>query len=136
MIEAYSNNITVSSNSLVPFKTVFKKNNSVVMSGDSTIQFKKCGIYDVSVNATGIAQAGGNVNLQLVINGVEVPYAFATETAGDTTSLHNLAFTAKVQVPATVNGNCPCSPDFTVSVINAGVETTYSLVNILVEKRC
>ena len=41
MIEAYSNNITVSSNSLVPFKTVFNKNNSVVMSGDSTIQFKK-----------------------------------------------------------------------------------------------
>lgn len=50
MIEAYSNNITVSSNYLVPFKTVFKKNNSVVMSGDSTIQFNKCGIYDVSVN--------------------------------------------------------------------------------------
>lgn len=134
MIETYSNNITVAANAAVPMNTAFRKGTTVTKSGDATLQLNKCGIYVVDVNAVGVAGAGGLITIQLLVNGVAVPYAFASETAADTTSTHNLAFSTKVQVPATYNECCPCSTPFTVTLVNTGVETTYSLVNVLVTK--
>jgi len=133
MIETYSNNITVPANSAVPLNTVLKKGCTVEKSGDATIKFKKCGLYIVNVNATGIAGSGGLMTLQLMINGTVVPFAFASETAADTTSTHNLAFSARVQVPYN-DSCCACAPEFTATLLNAGVEATYSLVNVLVTK--
>lgn len=134
MIETYSNNITVASNASVPLNTVFRKGTTVTKSGDASIQLNKCGIYELSVNASGIATSGGLMTLQLMVNGVAVPNAFATVTASDTTSTHSLAFTTKIQVPSSYNENCPCSESFIVTLMNTGVETTYSLVDILVTK--
>lgn len=134
MIESYSNNITVASNSVVPLNVSFVKGKTAVKTGDGSIKLAKCGIYDISVSASGVANSGGNMTLQLVVNGIPVPNAFASETAGDTTSLHSLSFTTKVQVPASANDNCPCSLDFTISLVNTGVPTTFSLVNVLVTK--
>lgn len=133
MIEAYSNNVTVAENALVPFSSTFVKGNTVEMSGDSTIKFKKCGIYTLSLNANVVANAGGLVSLQLVVNGVKQDNAVAAVTAADTTSTHNISFTTKIQVPSDSTG-CACSPDFTVSVINNGVSAIYSLVDVLVTK--
>lgn len=134
MIETYSNNITVPSNASVPLNTVFRKGTTVTKSGDASIQLNKCGIYEIAVSASGIAASGGLITLQLMVNGVALPNAFASLTAADTTSTHSLAFTTKVQVPTTYNENCPCSESFIVSLNNAGVEATYSLVDILVTK--
>lgn len=133
MIEAYSNNVTVAENALVPFSTAFVKGTTVEMSGDSAIKFKKCGIYTLSLNANVIANAGGLVSLQLVLNGVKQVNAVAAVTAADTTSTHNISFSTKIQVPSD-STNCACSPDFTVNVINNGVSATCSLVDILVTK--
>lgn len=133
MIEAYSNNVTVAENALVPFSTAFVKGNTVEMSGDSAIKFKKCGIYTLSLNANVIANAGGLVSLQLVLNGVKQVNAVAAVTAADTTSTHNISFSTKIQVPSD-STNCACSPDFTVNVINNGVSVTCSLVDVLVTK--
>lgn len=133
MIETYSNNITVASNAAVPLNTVFKKGSTVEKSGDATIQLNKCGLYEVSVNATGIAQTGGLITLQLVVNGIAVPNAFSSVTASDTTSTHSLAFTTKVQVPYTTN-ECACTPSFILTLMNAGESVTYSLVDIVVTK--
>ena len=126
MIETYSNNITVPSNASVPLNTVFRKGTTVTKSGDASIQLNKCGIYEISVSASGIAASGGLITLQLMVNGVALPNAFASLTAADTTT--------KVQVPTTYNENCPCSESFIVSLNNAGVGATYSLVDILVTK--
>lgn len=134
MIETYSNNITVSSNASVPLNTVFRKGTTVTKNGDASIQLNKCGIYEISVNASGIATSGGLMTLQLMVNGVALPNAFASLTATDTTSTHSLAFTTKVQVPTSYNENCPCSESFIVTLMNTGVEVTYSLVDILVTK--
>lgn len=134
MIEGYSNNISVGSNALVPLNTVFRKGTTVTKSGDATLALNKCGIYEVAVNATGVANTGGIMTLQLMVNGAAVPNAFASVTAADTTSTHPLAFTTKVQVPTTYRECCPCSPAFDIKVLNAGVDATYSLVNVLVTK--
>lgn len=134
MIETYSNNITVPANASVPLNTVFRKGTTVTKSGDASIQLNKCGIYEISVSASGIAASAGLITLQLMVNGIALPNAFASSTAADTTSTHSLAFTTKVQVPTTYNENCPCSESFIVSLVNAGVGATYSLVDILVTK--
>ena len=133
MIEAYSNNIAVSENSLVPFNTVFQKGSTVEKSGDSALKFNKCGIYILSLNATGVASTGGNITLQLMVNGVLQSNALASVTATDTSSTHNLTFSTKIQVPSNAS-NCACSPEFVVSVVNNGVTATYSLVDVLVTK--
>lgn len=133
MIEAYSNNITVAENALVPFNTAFTKGSTVEKSGDSSIKFNKCGIYILSLNANGASNSGGNLSLQLVVNGVAQSNAVASVTAADTTSTHNLAFSTKIQVPSDAS-NCPCSPEFIVSIINNGTSATYSLVDVLVTK--
>lgn len=88
----------------------------------------------MTVNASGIAATGGNIKIQLMINGVAVQNAFASETATDTTSTHSLGFTTKIQVPTSYNENCPCSESFIATLINAGVETNYSLVNVVITK--
>lgn len=134
MIETYSNNITVPANAAVPMNTTFRKGTTVTKSGDVSLQLNKCGIYVIDVNATGIASAGGLMTLQLMVNGVAVPNAFASVTASDTASTHSLAFSTKVQVPTSYNECCPCSGPFAVTLLNAGVETVYSLVDVLVTK--
>lgn len=134
MIETYSNNLTVESNSVVTFNTTFQKGNTVTKAGDGTIQLNKCGIYELNLNAVGIASSGGNITLQLLINGSAVPNAFSSVTATDTTSTHSLNFTTKIQVPISYNKCDACSPAFTVSIVNSGVAATYSLVNVVVTK--
>lgn len=134
MIETYSNNITCSTDTAVPFNTDFKKGCTVSKSGNSTIQLNRCGIYEITVNASGVATTGGTITLQLKSNNVLLPNAFASVTATDTTSTHNLSFTTKIQVPSNYNAICPCSDTFDVQLINAGVETTYSVVNMVVTK--
>lgn len=134
MIETYSSNITVPSGSSIPLNTVFRKGTTVTKTGDASIQLNKCGIYELVVNASGIATTGGDIKLQLMINGTMVQNAFASETATDTTSTHSLSFTTKIQVPTSYNENCACSEAFIASLINVGVETNYSLVNAVITK--
>ena len=134
MIEAYSKNVTVSSGDLIPLRTAFEKGCSTKMSGGASVSLAKCGVYNVFVNASGIASEGGLMTLQLMVNGSASPNAFATETAGDTTSTHALSFMTKVQVPANYKADCPCSAPFLVSLANTGVGATYSLVNVVIEK--
>lgn len=107
MIETYSNNITVSTDTAVPFNTDFKKGSTVSKSGNTTIQLNRCGIYEIAVNASGIAATGGAITLQLKSNNVMLPNALASVTATDTTSTHNLSFTTKIQVPSNYNAVCP-----------------------------
>lgn len=134
MIETYSKNVTVASNSEIPLNNTFKKGDTVAKTGDASIQLNKCGIYDICVNAYGSASVAGTITLQLMVNGVAVPNAVMSATAGDTTSLIPLSFTTKVQVPTNYNENCACSEAFIISLMNVGEAVTYSLVNVLVTK--
>lgn len=138
MIECYSNNATVGENEAVAFtNTAIKKGCTVEASG-ATIQFNKCGIYEVSVNASATApsatsSAPVDVKLQLMKNGVAQPQAQATETAASETAKVSLGFSTLVQVPE--NNSCSmCSAPTTCSVVNAGAEAAYDNINIIVTK--
>ena len=123
MIQAYSLNVTVPADSSVPFNNVtLQKGCTAVLSGDSTIQLNKCGIYMVEVNASSAAA----VTLQLYRNGVALPQAQSTGTSP--------SFTCLVQVSEN-NTCCPCSSPTTIQVKNAGTASaTLTDVNIVVTK--
>ena len=123
MLEAYSLNVEVAANTAIPFNNIsLKKCSDAVLSGVSTIQLNKCGVYKVCCNASSAASA----TIQLYKNGVAQPQAQSTGTSN--------AFTTLVQVP-TNNCGCPCSSPVEIQVLNTGdASATFTDANITVEK--
>ena len=107
MLDIYSTDITVSANSSVPFNnTNVAKGCKITRSGTASVQFNKCGMYKVQVDASVVAGAAGDISLQLYKNNIPQPQAQAIETSADTTSTHNLSFSTLVQVD---HDNCKCN---------------------------
>ena len=135
MIEVYSKNVEVAANGTVPLTTVaLLKGTSTQLLGTSTIQLNKCGIYQVTVTGSVIGSAAGDVIVQLEQNGIPQPEAISTVTAADATSLHPIGFSTLIQVPNNNNVNCPCSATTTISLRNAGIEATYSSIDVVVTR--
>ena len=131
MLELYSKNVTAAANGLIPLTTVaLLKGASTQPLGASTIQFNKCGIYEVSVSGSVIGSAAGEIVVQLEKNGVAQPQAVSLITAADATSQIPFSFTTLVQVPDNNNINCPCSTTTTIDLRNAGIEATYSTIDV------
>lgn len=135
MIEVYSKNVEVAADGTIPLTTVaLLKGTSTQLLGTSTIQLNKCGIYQVTVTGSVIGSAAGDVIVQLEQNGIAQPEAISTVTAADATSLHPIGFSTLIQVPNNNNVNCPCSATTTISLRNAGIEATYSSIDVVVTR--
>lgn len=136
MLEAYSLNQTILTNSIIPFNaTSLVKGDTVNLSGVSSIQLNKCGIYEVVFNMTATATTAGNVVVQMTKNGVIQPQATRTITGTTTTTSTNVPITTLVQVSKN-NTDCCCSAPTTIQFINAGVGVVANNVNICVTKIC
>ena len=135
MIEVYSKNVEVAANGTIPLTAVaLLKGTSTQLLGTSTIQLNKCGIYQVTVTGSVIGSAAGDVIVQLEQNGIPQLEAISTVTAADATSLHPIGFSTLIQVPNNNNVNCPCSATTTISLRNAGIEATYSSIDVVVTR--
>ena len=123
MLEAYSLNQTVASMDAVPFTSVsLKKGCTAELSGASTIQLNKCGVYMVSFNGSSATAT----TVELYKNGIEQPQAQSTGL--------NPSFVTLVQVTEN-NSFCPCSAPTTLQVINVDdAEATLTDANIIVTK--
>jgi hypothetical protein len=131
MLEVYSKNVNVAANGIIPLTTVaLLKGTSTQLLGTSTIQFNKCGVYEVSVSGSVIGSAAGEIIVQLEKNGVAQPQAVSLITAADATSQIPFSFTTLVQVPDSNNINCPCSTTTTIDLRNAGIEAIYSTIDV------
>lgn len=121
MLEAYSTNVTVTADAAIPFQNVtLKKGCTAELSGISTIELNKCGVYMVSVDAS----AGTSTTIQLFKNGVAQPQAQSTGTS--------FCFVTLVQVPEN-NSCCPCTAPVSLQVISDAA-TTFTDANIVVTK--
>lgn len=121
MLEAYSENVTTAADSAIPFQNVsIKKGCTAELSGTSTVELNKCGVYMVSVDAS----AGTSTTIQLFKNGVAQPQAQSTGTS--------LCFVTLVQVPEN-NSCCPCTAPVSLQVISE-TATTFTDVNVVVTK--
>ena len=137
MIETYSKNITVPTNTAIPFNNVaLVKGCTAQKQSPTTVQFNKAGVYEVIVSASANAEAAGDISIQLQKDNVVQPQTISTVTAADTATLYTLGFTTLVQVSHNnCNCNCAISP-VTIQVINTGQEATFDTIDMVITKIC
>ena len=123
MLEVYSTDIEVAANAAIPFQNVsLKKGCTAELSGTSTINLNKCGVY--MVECDGSAEA--TTTIQLYKDGIAQPQAQST---GGTP-----AFTTLVQVPEN-NSCCPCASGVSLQIVNT-TTATFTDINVCVTKIC
>lgn len=133
MLEVYSKNVTVGVDSSIPLNNVaLLKGTSSQLSGGSSIQLNKCGIYQISVSATVVGSGAGLITLQMRKDGVLQPQAVVLTSAPDATSSNAISFTTLVQVPQNNCINCVCSSPTVIEFVNTGIAATYSQFDITV----
>lgn len=93
------------------------------------------GIYHVTVTAVVSAATAGNVTLSLYENGVAVPSAFATETiTTPDTELRTLVIDYFALVDTTCVLGCNSTVAKELSLVNTGIDATYTSVTMNAEK--
>jgi hypothetical protein len=134
MLEAYSLNTTVLSNATIPFNSIsIKKGCTAELEGVSTIILNKCGIYEVTFNATATPTASGNVTVQMLKNGVAQAQATRTITGATTTTSFNLPITTLVQVSESNTCNA-CTKPTTIQFLNTATGISINNVDVVVTK--
>lgn len=135
MLEAYSLNVDVAENGVVPFNNVtIEKGCTAVLSAPGTIQLNKAGVYSIHFDASVTSADAGTVTSTLYKAGVVQPQGQASASlTADATA--NLAFDTLVQVRESNSCRCCDSPTL-VQIINSGIDATYTNANITVTKIC
>lgn len=121
MLEAYSNNITVTADQAIPFNNLaLKKGCTVELVTPTTIQFNKCGVYNVRCNVSAATES----TIQLFKSGTEQPQSAQT---GTNPSIDTLVAVDK-------DNSCnPCVIPVTAQIL-CDTAGTLSNVNIVVTK--
>lgn len=126
MIQAYSENIAVTTSSVIPFNsTTLKTGRTATLEGNGTISLNCAGIYSVVFSGYGSSTADGTVGAKLQANGVDVAQAktTATATAGNVVPI---VFTTLITVQ-------PCMSK-KLNVIYTGSAGTLGLGSVMVTK--
>ena len=135
MISSYNTNTqAIVSNGILNFTTDRILTGCTATRDGQAFQLNKPGYYYVTFNAVAAATTTvGELSVELYSNGVAVPGAIATlttTTAGDNA---NYAFSTIVRVPPSC---CVVNNAVTLTVVNTGVDATYSNVNLNITKLC
>ena len=102
---------------------------------NSDIILQQSGIYHITVTAVGSGADAGTLALQLYENGEAVSGAFANETiTTPDTELRTLTIDYFVLVDSTCVLGCNSTVAKAISLVNTGVEATYTSVVVNVEK--
>ena len=135
MLEAYSLNVDVTENGVVPFNNVtIEKGCTAILSAPGTIQLNKCGVYAVHFDASVTSAEAGTVASTLSKASIAQPQgqASASLTAD---GIANLAFDTLVQVRESNSCRC-CDSPTVIQILNTGIAATYNNANIVVTKVC
>lgn len=135
MLQAYSSNVSIAANAACPFNNVvLDKGCAEALSGNSTIQLNRCGVYLVEFDAYCTPAAAGLVSFQLYKDGVAQPQAVSSFT-GTAATVDACSFKTFVQVSQN-NTNCCCSSPVILRVNNGVTAVNDAHVNICVTKIC
>ena len=135
MLEAYSTNQTISTNGTLPFNaTKVSKGKTATLNGVSTIELNKAGVYEISLNISGLPSEAGDVTINMLVNSVtqanNINIPTVVTTAGVSGTLTTL-------VRVLFDNGCQCNSSPTsVSFINTGVGLTNFNCNVVVTKLC
>lgn len=136
MIESYTNTSqTIAPEGLLSFATNDVLTGCTVLhSADSTsFTLKRPGFYYVSFTGTGAitGATAGAITVNLLKNDVALPGATATQTSASATDIRTVNFSKIVQV---LPSCCAINNTTTLTFQNAGLDTTYSNVNVVITK--
>lgn len=102
--------------------------------GSTVISLNKPGFYMVSFNADAVeAGTAGDVQVQLIGNGIAIPAAEATINSASATDIVNPSFTALVRVLPNCCSNTANVP-YSLTLVNTGVGATFSNAALVVTK--
>ena len=135
MISSYNTTTqAVATGDLLTFTTDRILTGCTATRNGQTFQLNKPGYYYVTFNAIAAATTTvGELTVELQNNGVVVPGAvstYTTTTAGDNASY---AFSTIIRVPPSC---CVIDNTARLTVVNSGVDATYTNVNINITKLC
>lgn len=128
-------------NGLIQLGTVYRRycrriNGTRTFEFDNTdIVLQQNGIYHVTVTAVGSGAVAGDLSIGLYENGIAIPGATSSETITTAdTELRTLTIDYYILVDTTCVLGCPSTVQKAISVVNTGVEATYSSIVVNVEK--
>lgn len=102
---------------------------------NSDIVLQQSGMYHITVTAVGSGAEAGTLAIQLYDNGVAVPGVFANETiTTPDTELRTLTLDYFVLVDNACVLGCNSTLARAISVVNTGVEATFTSIVVNVEK--
>ena len=102
---------------------------------NSDIILQQSGIYHITVTAVGSGADAGTLALQLYENGLPVPGAFSNETiTTPDTELRTLTIDYFALVDSACVLGCSSTVAKAISLVNTGVEATYTSIVVNVEK--
>ena len=135
MISSYNTTSqAIATNGLLNFTTDRILTGCTATRDGQTFQLNKPGYYYVTFNAVAAATTTvGELTVELYNNGVAVPGAeasYTTTTAGDNS---NYAFSTIIRV---LPSCCVVNNAARLTVVNTGVDATYTNVNINITKLC
>ena len=135
MISSYNTiSQAIATNGLLNFTTDRILTGCTATRDGQTFQLNKPGYYYVTFNAVAAATTTvGELTVELYNNGVAVPGAeasYTTTTAGDNS---NYAFSTIIRV---LPSCCVVNNSARLTVVNTGVDATYTNVNINITKLC
>ena len=135
MISSYNTTTQeVAANGLLAFSTDRILTGCTATRNGQTFQLNKPGYYYVTFNADGAATtAAGDIVVVLQNNGIAIPGAIATQTVAAADDAVNLAFSTIIRVPPSC---CAVDNTANLTLVNTGVATTYTSVNINITKLC
>lgn len=135
LLSAYSNTQTIGADNAIPFNEINLLNGCSInfSAGTSTINLVKPGIYLITVDATvSDVDVAGVVTIQINRNGVQIPGAIVSDTAAIDTN-YSMSITTLVKV---LPSCCAIDNQTNITVVNSGIEATYSNTNISIVKLC
>lgn len=132
---------TVEENEIVSLGSVYRKYCRRV-NGVKTFEFdssevilQRSGVYHITATAVANGAEAGDLTLSLFENGIAIPGAFSTQTiTTPTTELRTLVIDYYVMVDTTCVLGCNSVVNKAISLVNTGVEATYTSVVLNVEK--
>lgn len=128
MIESYTNTSqTIAPEGLLSFATNDVLTGCTVLhsAGSTSFTLKRPGTGAIT------GATAGAITVNLLKNGVALPGATATQTSASATDIRTVNFSKIVQV---LPSCCAINNTTTLTFQNAGLDTTYSNVNVVITK--
>lgn len=137
MLQVYSSNLDVAAGAAYPLNNVvLHKGCGARLSGPSTIELDKRGVYLVEVDGFATPDAATEVSTQLYVNGVAQPQAISTFVPAAITDTRTYGFKTFVRVTQN-NCNCNCFTSPTIlQFLNGTTAVSEAHINVCVTQIC